>query len=281
MGIPTAEHLYKIKCSEERFCKFDCSIETNEHFLIHCKEYSDIEAEVTGDVTKDRKVVEVLSDNNDNKAKRKIALTILKKLKRRKKEVKSLMNKNKALVLYKNNIKEKCKEKYKTKEQRIKEFRERHQRTVVIEDLSRASVPYKVVERLSDNNDNKIKRKIPLTILKKLKRRKIEVKSLNNKVKTLAIYKNAKINKREKKYKTKELRIKEFRERHLRTVVIEDLSRALVPYKFKMYKIYNKARKRKKPETVFKENKGKIIIRAKKKIEYKSVMANPKEIINN
>ena len=102
--IPTAEHLYKIKCSEERFCKFDCSIETNEHFLIHCKEYSDIEAEVTGDVTKDSKVVELLSDNNDNKAKRKIALTILKKLKRRKKEVKNLMNKNKALVLYKRKL---------------------------------------------------------------------------------------------------------------------------------------------------------------------------------
>merc|ERR1711991_473912 len=30
--IPTADHLYKIKCSEERFCKFDCSIETNDHF---------------------------------------------------------------------------------------------------------------------------------------------------------------------------------------------------------------------------------------------------------
>ena len=87
--IPTAEHLYKIKCSEERFCKFDCSIETNEHFLVNCKEYSEIEEKGTGRILKGKRVEEILNDDNDNKLKRKIALTILK---RRKIEMKSINN---------------------------------------------------------------------------------------------------------------------------------------------------------------------------------------------
>ena len=44
----------------------------------------------------------------------------------------------------------------------------------------------------------------------------------------------------EDKYKTRDQRITEFRERYQKTIVMEDLSRALVPYKFKMYKLYNK-----------------------------------------
>ena len=95
--IPTAEYLYRIKCSEERFCKFDCSIETNEHFLRDCNLNNDIKAKGNEEGLKGKKVEELLSDRNDNKTKEKIALTILEKLKMIKTEIKKINNNEKAL----------------------------------------------------------------------------------------------------------------------------------------------------------------------------------------
>ena len=41
--IPTNKFLYNIKCSATFKCKFDNQCETNEHFLIECKGYEELE----------------------------------------------------------------------------------------------------------------------------------------------------------------------------------------------------------------------------------------------
>ena len=40
--IPTNDFLHKLKCKDTNVCKFDGQIETNEHFIKHCKTYDPI-----------------------------------------------------------------------------------------------------------------------------------------------------------------------------------------------------------------------------------------------
>ena len=167
--IPTAEHLYKINCSDNKYCVFDNSVETNEHLLTECKAYELLPQENIKGMNSGEKVRELLKETNEKSKKRKIVQIILRKLKIRKTEIQSRKEKTKDIVPVSKVF---ISDKYATREDRIKKFNEKRKIALNTEDLSKALVPY-------------IFKKVNL--FKKAKKRKrkksnLEIRKMNHKI---------------------------------------------------------------------------------------------------
>ena len=137
--IPTAEHLYKINCSDNKYCIFDNNVETNEHLLTECKAYEILPQENIKGTNSGERVKELLKETNEKSKKRKIVQIILKKLKIRKTEMQNREKKTKDIVTYSKVINS---NKYSTREDRIKRFKEKRKIVSSTEDVTKALVPY-------------------------------------------------------------------------------------------------------------------------------------------
>ena len=179
---------------------------------------------------------------NNNGKRKKTSDNIMKAKKR--KITRNTIN-NKDLVLF-DSKKTVCQvNKYRGKDQRIKEFRKRQQ-TMNKEDLTKALVPYRFNRINGNKENNSLKRKITSDNIKKGKKTKILRNIINNNGnRALILYDSKKAARQENKYRGKNQRIKEFRKRQYK-INKEDLSKALVSYDFKRYITYKKPRKRKK-----------------------------------
>ena len=153
---------------------------------------------------------------------------ILKKHKINITYVNTLVKFNKKVV---NNVK------YDSKEKRIANFRKKMKiLNCFKEDLSKALVVY--------NRKRGRKRLRNLIVFNKLLRKR--QKTYASRMRTLVVYKGKVERNYDPKY-SRENRISEFKKRrYIKYNPPEDLSRALVVYKFKKEKFFNKARKRKK-----------------------------------
>ena len=137
--------------------------------------------------------------------------------------------------------------KYMSKHKKIEFFRNRHRLTKEIkEDLSKAIVKYVHNKGRDNNRTRRIKRiysSVDIGIFINFKKRRVEEYF----VKTLVIYKGNKLNTKNNANSVRMKIIREFKKRRsLRDNPPEDLSKALVPYKFKRKLLFNKAKKRKR-----------------------------------
>ena len=298
--LPTSDHLYKLNCSERRYCVFDNSLETNMHMLVECEGYKNrLKGENNNWSSQDR-VKALLNDHMDDKTKEEITLDLISKLKKRCEEIKKIDNNDKSLVIYLNDKGEKSiyNTKYETREMRIQKFRDKRNNIEKgKEDLSKSLVPFKKVKIIN-------KLKLQFLGIKRRRNRLIFDQNISfkkqkiNIINTLVATNKKIINSR--KYKSRELRIKNFR---IRENVLknhkEDLSRALVPLQVKnsfkrsrvliiCNKRFKKRKKQYKPEgkslVVFKgktrKNDEKKYSRENKILEYrreKYIKENPPE----
>ena len=89
--LPTSDHLYKINCSEKRYCVFDNSVETNMHMLVECKGYRNKLIEKNKNLSSQDKIKALLNEGMDNEKKEKVTLDLIEKLKQRCEEMKKML----------------------------------------------------------------------------------------------------------------------------------------------------------------------------------------------
>ena len=139
--------------------------------------------------------------------------------------------------------------KYETREMRIKKFRDKRNKLYQIqEDLTKALVPVEIVKKLLRHGNNILR-------IKRTRSRVIfEVSSAIKRLKSNIIHDTSIVRTKKgivnsKKYQSKKSRILNFKNR--KKIVSnqkEDLSKALVLYKFVKIRFFNKAKKRKKSD---------------------------------